>query len=302
MRSSSDSGRRQRQVDRTQADHPQRDGGGSPPTLFIVGLGPGNADHLSPRAREVLIQAQTIAGYRTYIDLIRPLITDQEIISTGMTREIERAEAVIEAASAGKRCAIVSSGDAGIYAMAGLVLELCRLKGIAIRKPGMPAEAGVGLPVEVVPGIPALAAGAALLGAPLTHDFAAISLSDLLTPWDTIARRLEAAAEADFVIVIYNPRSRRRKDNLDQACNIIRRHRAPQTPVGVVTGAMRANQQVAITTLDNLPQMHVDMQTTLFVGNSETMVYRDFMITPRGYSDKYAVTGERSQPQHDGTG
>ncbi len=302
MRSSSDSGRRQRQVDRTQADHPQRDGGGGPPTLFIVGLGPGNADHLSPRAREVLIQAETIAGYRTYIDLIRPLIADQEIISTGMTREIERAEAVIEAALAGKRCAIVSSGDAGIYAMAGLVLELCRLKGIAIHKPGMPAEADGGLPVEVVPGIPALAAGAALLGAPLTHDFAAVSLSDLLTPWDTIARRIEAAAEADFVIVIYNPRSRRRKDNLDRACEIIRRHRAPQTPVGVVTGAMRANQQVAITTLDDLPQMHVDMQTTLFVGNSDTMVYRDFMVTPRGYSDKYAVTAERSRPQVDGAG
>ena len=233
---------------------------------------------------------ETIAGYRTYIELIRPLIVDQEIISTGMTREIERAEAVLDAALAGKRCAIVSSGDAGIYAMAGLVLELCRLKGIAIHKPGTPAESRGGLLIEVVPGIPALAAGAALLGAPLTHDFAAVSLSDLLTPWDTIARRIEAAAAADFVIVIYNPRSRRRKDNLDRACDIILRHRPPQTPVGVVTGAMRVNQRVGIATLADLPDMHVDMQTTLFVGNGDTTVYLNFMITPRGYSDKYAVS------------
>ena len=245
---------------------------------------------------------ETIAGYRTYIELIRPLIVDQEIISTGMTREIERAEAVLDAALAGKRCAIVSSGDAGIYAMAGLVLELCRLKGIAIHKPGTPAKSRGGLLIEVVPGIPALAAGAALLGAPLTHDFAAVSLSDLLTPWDTIARRIEAAAAADFVIVIYNPRSRRRKDNLDRACDIILRHRPPQTPVGVVTGAMRANQRVAIATLADLPDMHVDMQTTLFVGNSDTMVYRDFMITPRGYSDKYAVSGKALRTDADRNG
>jgi precorrin-3B C17-methyltransferase len=249
---------------------------------------------MSPRAREVLTRVDTIAGYRTYIELIRPLIADKEIISTGMTREIERAEAVLQAALAGKNCAIVSSGDAGIYAMAGLVLELCRLKGIAIRKPGARTKTGEGLCIEVVPGIPALAAGAALLGAPLTHDFAAVSLSDLLTPWDLIARRLEAAAEADYVIVIYNPRSRRRQDNLGRACDIIRRHRPPDTPAGVVTGAMRINQRVLITTLADLPDAAVDMQTTLFVGNSATMVYRDFMITPRGYSDKYALSDQRT--------
>jgi precorrin-3B C17-methyltransferase len=182
-----------------------------------------------------LVQADTIAGYRTYIDLIRPLIADKTVLSTGMTREVERAEAALEASLSGKTCAMISSGDAGIYAMAGLVLELCRLKGISIQKPGAPDGAGQGLVIEVVPGIPALAAGAALLGAPLTHDFAAVSLSDLLTPWSTIARRLDAAAAADFVIVIYNPRSRRRRDNLDRACEIIRRHRASDTPVGVST-------------------------------------------------------------------
>ncbi len=249
---------------------------------------------MSPRARGILTRADTIVGYRTYIELLKPLITGQEIISTGMTREIQRAEAAIDAALAGKVCAIVSSGDAGIYAMAGLVLELCCTKGVAIQSPGAPAKGtGAGLAIEVVPGIPALAAGAALLGAPLTHDFAAVSLSDLLTPWNTIARRLEAAAEADFVIVIYNPRSRRRQDNLDRACEIIRRHRPAQTPVGIVTGAMRANQRVSITTLADLPEAEVDMQTTLFVGNSATMIYRGFMITPRGYSDKYAISGDR---------
>ncbi len=263
--------------------------------MYIVGLGPGDASHLSPRAREVLTRSDTLAGYRTYSDLIRPLIDRQEIISTGMTREVERAEAALEAALAGKSCAIVSSGDAGIYAMAGLVLELCHLKGVSIQKPDQPNARREGLGIEVVPGIPALAAGAALLGAPLTHDFAAVSLSDLLTPWSTIARRLDAAAAADFVIVIYNPRSRRRQDNLDRACEIIQRHRSPRTPVGVVTGAMRTNQRVLITTLAELPDAAVDMQTTLFIGNSTTAVYRDFMITPRGYNDKYDLSGRRVQ-------
>ena len=231
----------------------------------------------------------TVVGYGTYIDLIRPLIANQAVISTGMTHEIERAEAAIEAALSGKTCAMVSSGDAGIYAMAGLLLEMCRLKGIRIQKPGATNGAGEGLGIEVVPGIPSLAAGAALLGAPLTHDFAAVSLSDLLTPWSTVARRLEAAAAADFVIVIYNPRSRRRPHHLDRACEIIGRHRAPETPAGVVTGAMRANQRVVVTTLANLPGAKVDMQTTLFIGNTTTMAYRDFMITPRGYTSKYAI-------------
>ncbi len=232
----------------------------------------------------------TIVGYRTYTDLIRPLIEGKNVISTGMMREIERAQAAIESALQGRACAMISSGDAGIYAMAGLVLELCRLKGIPIRMSRDKAAAGEGLCIEVVPGIPALAAGASLLGAPLTHDFAAVSLSDLLTPWSQIVKRLEAAAEADFVIVIYNPRSRRRPKNLDRACEIIQRFRSPRTPAGVVTGAMRANQRVLITTLGDLPAGEVDMQTTLFIGNSATVVYRDFMITPRGYTDKYDVS------------
>lgn len=229
-----------------------------------------------------------VAGYTTYIELIRPLIDGKQIVSTAMKKEVDRVAAALDLALAGRSCAVVSSGDPGIYAMAGLVLEMCRERRIAIAASPRQADAGR-LLLEVVPGIPALCSGAALLGAPLTHDFAAISLSDLLTPWETIAARLDAAARADFVIVLYNPRSRRRADHLDRARRIIRRHRDPHTPVGVVTGAMRDNQHVTITTLADLHQADVDMQTTVFVGNSTTFTYAGFMVTPRGYTGKYAI-------------
>lgn len=211
------------------------------------------------------------------------------VISTGMTREVDRVDAGIAAALEGRTTAVVSSGDAGIYAMAGLVLEVCRRRRLPLTAAGSgPSEA---LQIEVVPGIPALAAGAALLGAPLTHDFAVVSLSDLLTPWDTIARRLDAAARADFVIVIYNPKSKRRRDNLRRACEIIARHRPAETPAGVVRGATRPQQSVLVTTLGDLPRAEVDMQTILFVGNSATEVYDGFMVTPRGYAGKYDMGG-----------
>jgi precorrin-3B C17-methyltransferase len=225
-----------------------------------------------------------VVGYTTYIDLIRPLIEGKTVISTGMTREVDRVSAAIDAALAGGSCAIVSSGDPGIYAMAGLALEICRFRGLSIKKPGQ----GKGdMVVEVVPGIPALGSGAALLGAPLTHDFAAISLSDLLTPWEVIEARLEAAAAADFVIVLYNPKSRRRQDHLEKAQQIILRYRKGGTPVGVVSRAMREGQSVRILPLDELHLADVDMQTTVFVGNRSTVTHEGFMITPRGYGTKY---------------
>ena len=185
--------------------------------------------------------------------------------------------------------ALISSGDAGIYAMAGLVLEMCAVRGIDV----VPASSkGQGaLQIEVVPGIPALCAGAALLGAPLTHDFAAVSLSDLLTPWETIEGRIEAAARADFVIVIYNPKSKRRDWQLKRAQEIIRQHRDDTTPVGIVTAAMRPGERIHITTLGRLHTETVDMQTTVFVGNSTTRTVGDFMYTPRGYGRKYAIEG-----------
>ena len=237
-----------------------------------------------------------VAGYSTYIELIRPLIEGKTIISTGMTQEVKRVEAAIEQALNARSCAIVSSGDPGIYAMAGLVFETCKLKRIAI------APAGTGLnnlepeavlEVEVVPGIPALSAGAALLGAPLTHDFAAISLSDLLTPWEIIEQRLEAAAGADFVIVLYNPKSKKRTWQLERAQQILLKYRDGQTPVGIVVSAMRDKQQLGIVALEDLHREYVDMQTTVFIGSSASSRYLDFMITPRGYAGKYDIGGRK---------
>ncbi len=233
-----------------------------------------------------------MAGYKTYIDLIRPLIDGKEIISTGMTQEIVRVEAAIEQACSGKSCAIVSSGDPGIYAMAGLVFETCKIKGIAIVPPGSnPTESDDknALILEVVPGIPALCAGAALLGAPLAHDFAVISLSDLLTPWELIEQRLEAAARADFVIVIYNPKSKKRHWQLEKAGKIILRQRDKNTPVGIVSRAMRAQQHIEFVALGDMHTAEVDMQTTVFIGSSTSSRYMDFMYTPRGYAKKYQI-------------
>ena len=229
-----------------------------------------------------------MAGYTTYIDLIRPLIAGKQIVSTAMKKEVDRVSAALDLALAGTACAIVSSGDPGVYAMAGLVLEMCRERDIVIAADGN-GEDSNRLLIEVVPGIPALCAGASLLGAPLTHDFAAVSLSDLLTPWEVIQARLEAAATADFVIVIYNPKSRRRADHLTRAQQIILKHRGPDTPVGVVTGAMRDNQRVSLTRLGDLHKAEVDMQTTVFIGNSSTFNYDGFMVTPRGYAGKYDI-------------
>ena len=239
---------------------------------------------------DVLNEVNTVVGYTTYIDLIRPLINNKHIISTGMTTEVQRVESAIDLALHGESCAIVSSGDPGIYAMAGLVFETCNARNIQI----VPLKQNVSthshqdlLRIEIVPGIPALCAGASLLGAPLTHDFAVISLSDLLTPWKIIEKRLEAAAQADFVIVLYNPKSKKRTWQLQKAQQIILKFRDRTTPVGIVTSAMRARQKVEIIQLENLHFAEVNMQTTVFVGSRESGYYLDFMFTPRGYSEKY---------------
>lgn len=235
---------------------------------------------------------ECVAGYSLYIDLIQPLIAGKQTLQSGMMKEVQRVEAAIEAAMRGKTCALVSSGDPGIYAMAGLVFETCKIKNIPVQAPGQAGAGATGaaaLVVEVVPGIPALCAGAALLGAPLAHDFAVVSLSDLLTPWKVIAERLEAAARADFVIALYNPKSRRRDWQLVKAQEILLAHREPETPVGVVVGAMRANQDVKIVALSDLHRASVDMQTILFVGSRSSGRYLNFMFTPRGYAGKYKI-------------
>jgi precorrin-3B C17-methyltransferase / cobalt-factor III methyltransferase len=258
-----------------------------------VSLGPGFPAYIIPRAQAALDEAQVVAGYRTYIELIEPLLTGQEVVATGMKAEVSRCQSAIDRALAGDRVALVSSGDAGIYGMAGLVLEICAARGLKIGPPDMAGE--VDFRLEVIPGVPALAAGAALLGAPLMHDFAAISLSDLLTPWETIVKRLELAAQGDFVIVLYNPKSKKRHWQLGAVRDLLLRYKDPATPVGIVCRAMREGQAVTITTLNNLTKEPVDMQTVVFVGNSQTFTYGPYMVTPRGYLDKYQVVEAASE-------
>jgi len=242
--------------------------------IFVVGTGPGSLEHITPAARKAIEQSQVIVGYGTYLDLIKELLRDKEVVSTGMTQEVDRCRKAIDIAREGKTVAIVSGGDPGVYAMAGLVFELLHLE----------EEKSGRLPVvEVIPGISALNAAASRLGAPLMHDFACISLSDRLTPWEMIEKRLEAAAAADFVIVLYNPRSKGRAGHLGRAREIVLKHRKPTTAVGIVKGAMRVRETVIVTDLANMRDSDVDMQTTVIIGNSKTFVWNNLMITPRGY-------------------
>ena len=299
MRSSSDSGRRQGAAHRSQADLGQCDPGPGQktPAFYVVGIGPGALEHLSGRALEVLDRVEVVAGYSTYLDLIRPLLTHQEIICSGMKQEVKRVNAAVDQCLKGRPCALICSGDPGIYALAGLVLESCEKKGIRVFRPRQPLSAGTGcqnLRLEVVPGIPALAAGASLLGAPLTHDFAVISLSDLLTPWAVIEARLDAAAKADFVIVLHNPKSKKRDWQLAEAIRIIGRYRGEQTVAGIVTKAMRPGQSVHILSLPELAEAEVGMQSTVFIGSSQSRRYMDFILTPRGYAAKYELEGRGS--------
>lgn len=210
-----------------------------------------------------------------------------------MTQELDRAGAALDLALAGERVAIVSGGDPGIYAMAGVVFELARARALSF---------GAGpdqLQIEVVPGIPALAAAAALLGAPLTHDFACISLSDRLTPWEVIAKRLALAAQADLVIVLYNPKSRGRHWQYGQACQILKQVHSPDTPVGLVTNAGRDGEKIVLTTLGPAETADVDMHTIAIIGNSQTFLYQGRMVTPRGYMNKYGDQGKAANSDGD---
>jgi precorrin-3B C17-methyltransferase len=258
-----------------------------------VSLGPGFPEYIIPRAQAALAEAQVVVGYLTYIDLVRPLLVNQEVVATGMKAEVKRCQLALDRASNGQRVALVSSGDAGIYGMAGLVLEMCAAQGLTVGPPE--GEAEVDFHLELIPGVPALAAGAARLGAPLMHDFVVISLSDILTPWETIVRRLELVAQGDFVIVLYNPKSKKRDWQLGAVQDLLLRHKDPATPVGIVSRAMRAGQATTITTLNDLTKSPVDMQTIVIIGNSRTFAYGPYMITPRGYRDKYSgqVSGEK---------
>ena len=246
--------------------------------LYIVGTGPGSVEHITPYAQKAIRNSDVIVGYGTYIELIKELIKDKEIVSTGMTHEIDRCKKAVELAISGRTVSVISGGDPGIYAMAGLVFE--------VLKSHQPSAISHQLSVEVIPGVSALNACAARLGAPLMHDFASISLSDRLTPWRLIEKRLDAAAKADFVIILYNPKSKGRAEHIDRAREIILKCRKPETPVGIVKGAMRENERVIITDLKNMLEHDIDMQTTVIIGNSQTFVWDNRMITPRGYENK----------------
>ncbi len=239
--------------------------------IYVTGLGPGAADQMTLKARKVLEKCSVIIGYTVYIDLIRDEYPGKIFLSTPMRKEADRCRMAFEEAAKGQDVAMVCSGDAGIYGMAGLICEIGR---------DYPQ-----IGIEIVPGITAASGGAAVLGAPLMHDFAVISLSDLLTPWEKIAQRLQAAAEADFVICLYNPSSRKRADYLERACRMILEYRAPETVCGIVRNIGREGESYEILSLERLKDTPVDMFTTVFIGNSNTMELNGRMVTPRGYKD-----------------
>jgi len=235
-------------------------------------------------------ESEIIVGYKTYLDLVRGLIKEKEVMSSGMRQEVERCAKAVELAKSGKKVAVICSGDPGIYAMAGLVFELLRAEEQFVDTTAPLHYCATALPdVEVIPGVAALNASASRLGAPLMHDFASISLSDLLTPWEIIEKRLVAAASADFVIVIYNPKSKGRPEHIKKAMDIILQHRNAQTPVGIVRAATRDEEEIIISNLGNVPYQKIDMQSTVIIGNSMTFVWKDKMVTPRGYGSKYKI-------------
>ena len=237
--------------------------------LWIIGLGPGGGADLTGRARAALEESDVIVGYTVYIDLIRAEFGHKELLTTPMRKEQERCEMALELADSGKTVAMVCSGDPGVYGMAGLCYELA---------PRWPEVA-----LKVVPGITAACGGAAVLGAPLMHDFCLISLSDLMTPWEKIEKRLRAAGEADFVLCLYNPSSHKRKDYLRRACEILLESKSPDTPCGYVREIGRAGETATVLTLGELRDAQVDMFTTVFIGNSQTKILGGKLVTPRGY-------------------
>ena len=244
--------------------------------ISVVGIGPGSLDDMIYRARRTIEEATTVVGYKRYVDLIAELVEGKTVLDTGMTQEIDRCRAALKAASEGETVVVISSGDAGIYGMAGLVLELL----VKMDEAERPEFGGV------IPGVSAMSAAAGLLGAPIMHDFVVISLSDLLTPWEIIQERAELAAQGDFVTALYNPRSNKRVGQINAVQDIFLRHRAPETPVGIVTGASRTNEAVLISTLGEFTKEDINMFSLVIIGNSKTRQVGDWMITPRGYQKR----------------
>ena len=241
--------------------------------LTVVGFGPGGYEDMTNRAVKVIEEAEMVIGYTTYVELLKPLFPEKEYIATPMMQEIKRCEMAVELAGQYDHIAMVSSGDSGIYGMAGIVMEVAQKKHANIE-------------IQVVPGITAASAAAAILGAPLMHDFAVISLSDLLTPWDRIQKRIEMAAQGDFVTALYNPKSKKRVQNIEEVRRIMLQYRNPDTPVGIVTAASRDGEQKVISTLADFTKEAINMFSLVIIGNSQTYVRDGWMITPRGYQNK----------------
>jgi precorrin-3B C17-methyltransferase len=255
--------------------------------LYVVGLGPGHHDHMTFRAKRAIEESEVIIGYDTYVSLIEDIISGKEVYRYPMTQEVDRANQAIELAQSGKVVSLVSSGDPGIYGMIGLIYEILAEKDW---------NKQVGIYVECIPGVSSLNSCAALIGSPLMTDFAVVSMSDLLVPWDIITKRVEAAALGDYVTVIYNPSSKKRVHQLKDTRDIFLKFRKPSTPVAIVKGAYRDSQSIVITTLDKLldfPDM-LGMITTVIVGNSSTFNFKGMMINPRGYRSKYQLVKETS--------
>jgi len=241
--------------------------------LFLIGIGSGDHRDMTAHCIAVLRNCDLVVGYKRYVELVRPFIGEKDIISSGMSQEVERCAQAIADAKKGRNVALISSGDPGVYGMAGLALEIINKKRLWDR-----------LEVEIVPGIPVIHTAAARLGAPLMNDYAVISLSDLLTPWGTIVKRLTHAAQADFVICLYNPKSKNRAKQIKEAKSILLHYRIPDTPVGLARNVGRKGESITITTLNRMLRYKIDMVTIIIVGNSTTVVKNGRMITPRGYS------------------
>ena len=235
-----------------------------------MGIGPGSYENMTVRAQEALKNSDILIGYTVYIDLVKEHFPDKEMLTTGMRKEVERCELALEKAAEGKDVAMICSGDAGVYGMSGLIEEL--------------AVKYEGVEVETIPGVSAVLSGAAILGAPLMHDFAVISLSDLMTPWEKIEKRLECAAAADFVICLYNPFSHKRHDYLQKACDLVLKYQSPETVCGIAKNIGREGECTQVLTLKELRDTEVDMFSTVFIGNSQTRKIGDKMVTPRGYT------------------
>jgi precorrin-3B C17-methyltransferase len=261
--------------------------------LYVVGLGPGSHDHMTYRAKQVIEESEVIIGYDTYVSLVEDLIAGKEVYRYAMTQEVDRANQAIDLAEKGRIVSVVSSGDPGIYGMVGLIYEILAQKGWNRN------DNSSSIYVECVPGVSSLNSCAALVGSPLMTDFAVVSMSDLLVPWEIIVKRVEAAAMGDYVTVIYNPASKKRVHQLRDTREIFLKYRKPDTPIAIIKGAYRESQELVVTTLERMLE-HQDMLgmiTTVIVGNSSTFNYEGMMINPRGYTSKYELIKLNQQQQ-----